>query len=220
MSPPAHPTVFLTGGTGYVGGCYLNRLLASSSSSRPSSITVLSRREETFDLIKSLSTDHTKVIPLQGSFQDYETLTKAASEHDITIEAGDSDNPKLVAALLKGMEQRKKDGKSTTFLHVSGTGTLVDDARGEFKSEEVSPPCLLHALGKDDDSTLIPCRCTPTGNPTHRNCSMSTTLPNPLSTERSTWRSTKPTKRAGARAISSSLAPSGEKDEVECTIRD
>lgn len=139
MSPPDHPTIFLTGGTGYVGGCYLNRLLASSS--KPSSITVLSRRKETFDIIKSLSTDSTEVKPLQGSFEDYDTLTKAASEHDITIEAGDSDNPKLVEALLKGMEQRKKDGKKTTFIHVSGTGTLVDDARGEFKSEEVG---LVH----------------------------------------------------------------------------
>ena len=146
MSPPAQPTIFLTGGTGYVGGCYLNRLLASAS--KPSSITVLTRRKETFDLIKALSTDETKVTPLQGSFEDFETLTKASSEHDITIEAGDSDNPKLVDALLKGMEQRMKDGKQTTFIHVSGTGTLVDDARGEFKSEEVS-------LGTwTDDSSL------------------------------------------------------------------
>jgi uncharacterized protein YbjT (DUF2867 family) len=137
MSPPAHPTIFLTGGTGYVGGCYLNRLLASTS--KPSSITVLTRRKETFDLIESLSTATTTVKALQGSFEDFDTLTKAASEHDITIEAGDSDNPKLVDALLKGMEQRKKDGKKTTFIHVSGTGTLADDARGEFKSDVVSP---------------------------------------------------------------------------------
>ena len=175
MSPPDHPTIFLTGGTGYVGGCYLNRLLASSS--KPSSITVLSRRKETFDIIKSLSTDSTEVKPLQGSFEDYDTLTKAASEHDITIEAGDSDNPKLVEALLKGMEQRKKDGKKTTFIHVSGTGTLVDDARGEFKSEEVSlvhlcPVSAITICGWDGADFV---RCTPTANPTLPNFSTSTT---------------------------------------------
>lgn len=136
MSPPSRPTVFLTGGTGYVGGCYLNRLLAGDS--KPSLVTVLSRRKETLALIEGLSTQDTTVKALQGTFDDHDVLTKAAAEHDITIEAGDSDNPPLVEALLKGMEQRKAAGKETTFIHVSGTGTLADDARGAFKSDTVS----------------------------------------------------------------------------------
>lgn len=148
MSPPAHPSIFLTGGTGYVGGCYLNRLLTWDS--KPSAITVLTRRKETFPLIEALTTSETKVKALQGSFDDLDVLTTAAAEHDITIEAGDSDNPSLVNALLKGMEKRKAAGKGTTFIHVSGTGTLVDDARGASKSDTVytdgkaDPPTLLH----------------------------------------------------------------------------
>jgi len=137
MSPPANPTIFLLGATGYVGGCYLNQLL--SGPSKPKKITVLCRSKGKFDLIEGLSNADTTVEPLSGSFEDHDLLTKTVIEHDITIEAGDSDNPDLVNALLKGMEKRKNDGKKTTFIHVSGTGTLADDARGEYKSETVSP---------------------------------------------------------------------------------
>lgn len=137
MSPPASPSVFLTGGTGYVGGCFFNRLLASSS--KPSHITVLTRSENKVDLIESFSTSDVPVKALKGSFSDFELLTKAAYEHDIVVEAGDSDDPDLMDALLKGMKQRKDEGKGiSTFIHVSGTGTLCDDARGEYKSDVVS----------------------------------------------------------------------------------
>lgn len=138
MAPSSNPSVFITGGTGYVGGCFLNRLIAGSS--KPRSITVLTRSDNKIDLIESLSTSEVEVKALKGTFSDSELLTKAAYEHDIVVEAGDSDNPDLVDALLKGMKQRKDEGKgTTTFIHVSGTGTLADDARGEFKGEVVSP---------------------------------------------------------------------------------
>jgi hypothetical protein len=137
MSPPQSPTIFLLGATGYVGGCYLNQLL--SGPSKPTKITVLCRSKAKFDLIKGLSNADTAVEPLSGSFEDHDLLTKTVYDHDITIEAGDSDYPKLVNALLRGMEKRKNDGKKTTFIHVSGTGTLADDARGEYKSETVCP---------------------------------------------------------------------------------
>jgi putative NADH-flavin reductase len=136
MSPPSNPTIFLLGATGYVGGCYLNQLL--SGPSKPRKITVLCRSKAKFDLIKGLSNSDTAVEPLSGSFEDHDLLSSAVYDHDITIEAGDSDNPELVNSLLRGMEKRKNDGKQTTFIHVSGTGTLADDARGEYKSETVS----------------------------------------------------------------------------------
>lgn len=161
MSPPSSPSVFLTGGTGYVGGCFLNRLLAT----KPRQITVLTRSEQKVDLIESLSNNDTTVKALQGSFSDTKLLTDAAYEHDIVVEAGDSDNPELVDALLQGMKKRQEEGKGiTTFLHVSGTGTLVDDARGEFKGEVVSTTSLylLHPL------TVRP---TPMESPSHHICS-------------------------------------------------
>lgn len=135
MSPPRTPTIFLLGATGYVGGCYLNQLL--SGPSKPSKITVLSRSKAKFEIIKSLTNSDTIVEPLLGSFDDHDLLTRTVYDHDITIEAGDSDNPELVNALLRGMEQRNGDGKQTTFIHVSGTGTLADDARGEYRSDTV-----------------------------------------------------------------------------------
>ena len=152
MSPPQNPTIFLLGATGYVGGCYLNQLL--SGPSKPKHITVLCRSKAKFDLIKGLSNDNTTVEPLSGSFEDHGLLTKTVYEHDITIEAGDSDNPALVNALLRGMEKRKDDGKRTTFIHVSGTGTLADDARGEYKSETVSTFSISTGPGTDVRYTL------------------------------------------------------------------
>jgi hypothetical protein len=151
MPPPQNPTIFLLGATGYVGGCYLNQLL--SGPSKPSKITVLCRSEAKFDLIKGLSNANTACEPLSGSFEDHDLLTNTAFDHDIIIEAGDSDNPELVNALLRGMEKRKDVGKKTTFIHVSGTGTLADDARGEFKTETVSS-IFASGLGTDVRSIL------------------------------------------------------------------
>ena len=151
MSPPQNPTIFLLGATGYVGGCYLNQLLSGPST--PKQITVLCRNKAKFDLIKGLSNNNTTVEPLSGSFEDHDLLTKTVYDHDITIEAGDSDNPALVNALLRGMEKRKDDGKQTTFIHVSGTGTLADVARGEYKSETVSTSSI--STGTDVRYTLM-----------------------------------------------------------------
>jgi len=151
MSPPQNPTIFLLGATGYVGGCYLNQLLSGSST--PKKITVLSRSAAKFDLVKGLSTAETLVEPLSGSFDDHDLITQTAYEHDITIEAGDSDNPGLVDALLRGMKKRKEEGNDTTFIHVSGTGTLADDARGEYKSDIVytdSTPKPPHLVSLND----------------------------------------------------------------------
>jgi nucleoside-diphosphate-sugar epimerase len=129
-------SIFLTGGTGYVGGCFLNRLLDGLYPS--GTITALTRSSEKAKLVETLSTDSVKIKALEGSFSDLDLLEKAAYEHDIIIEAGDSDNPDLVNALLKGIKKRFDEGKETTFIHVSGTGTLADDARGEFKTKDVS----------------------------------------------------------------------------------
>lgn len=147
MSVQSPPTVFLIGGTGFVGGCYLNRLLAQET--KPSLITVLTRRQETFHLIESLSSSGTNVVPLHGNFDDAEVLSKAAEDHDITINAGDSDHPALVDALLRGMGRRHGQEKKTIYIHVSGTGTLSDDARGQFKGE------IIYTDGKEDPPTLV-----------------------------------------------------------------
>jgi putative NADH-flavin reductase len=136
---PANPSIFLLGATGYVGGCFLNQLLSLEGEARPSKVTVLSRSEEKFDLINKLSTKETKVEGLKGTFEDHELLSRTVEDYDIVIEAGDSDNQELVNALLEGMKRRKEAGKEVTrFIHVSGTGTLADDARGEYKTETVS----------------------------------------------------------------------------------
>ncbi|ORY28971.1 hypothetical protein BCR39DRAFT_559271 [Naematelia encephala] len=137
-------TVFLTGVTGYVGGTYLQQLL--NSPNPPSQITCLVRSPEKVKPLDAIPT----VKAVVGDHAEYDLLTELAETHDITIESAESDNQKMMDALLRGMEKRHEKGLETIFIHTSGTGELADDARGEYASEvtytdgEARPPHVLH----------------------------------------------------------------------------
>lgn len=64
-------------------------------------------------------------------------LSGLAEDFDVVIETAVSDDLGVMNALLEGMRRRSERGLDTVFLHTSGTGTLVDDAKGEYDSDVV-----------------------------------------------------------------------------------
>jgi len=75
-----------------------------------------------------------------SSFADTDTLSKAASEHDIVINAGTASDVTGSLALLKGLEQRKKkSGQDVYFIHTSGASSLGDQPITGNYAEKLGP---------------------------------------------------------------------------------
>jgi len=130
-------TVFYIGATGYIGGTVLQHLLCSNP---PSRITALIRDPHKAELLKKLKVPSGVTIDsLIGSLGDCDKLTRAAEEHDVVFSMADCDDLPAMKAVLGGMKRRKaKTGEVPLLIHTSGTGVLVDDARGMYAGETVS----------------------------------------------------------------------------------
>ena len=132
-------TVFLTGATGYIGGTVLQKLL--SLPTPPSLITTLVRDPKKAELIQKLDVAGVKMQPIVGSLEDLDKLRQAAEEHDVVISTANCDDLNGVSAMLDGMKRRKvKTGQMSLLIHTSGTGSLVDNAKGMYAGDIVS--CL------------------------------------------------------------------------------
>ena len=132
-------TVFLTGATGYIGGTVLQKLIDLSD--RPSLITTLVRDPKKANSIKTLAVPKGTVIQtLVGSLGDLEKLIKAAEEHHVIISTANADDLGAMEAIFEGMKRRKaRTGQTSLLIHTSGTGQLVDDAKGMYAGDVVSP---------------------------------------------------------------------------------
>ena len=210
------PSVFLTGATGYVGASYLQSLLALPSPHTPRLVTCLVRSPQKAEILNTLSNEKTAIKAVVGDFGKADLLSRLSEEHDVTVESAVSDSLEMMTALLEGMRRRKETGLETVFVHVSGTGTLVDDAGGEYAGEVVRGPlnCPLSALSAEREgrgirtvrrTRLWYCRSTP-----------SRRQPGIVS---STWRSSKPMRKGGAGATSPFPAPSSAWARAWCTKR-
>lgn len=140
----AQSQVLFLGGTGYLGSAVLSRFLALETKHQ---FTVLTRSEEKAKLIDQIRPGQVKAV--QGTHQDLDLIEKLASENDITFNCADSDDLDLTKAVLKGMAKRKNaTGHRPILIHTSGTGTLIDDARGAYPSETIYSDLRANPTGK------------------------------------------------------------------------
>ncbi|KAJ3491669.1 hypothetical protein NLJ89_g11314 [Agrocybe chaxingu] len=119
--------IFFTGATGYVGGSILSRLLQHKDAAS-FHITALVRSTDKAEKLKTLGVD--TVI---GSYTDKDStfLTEAASKADVVFTAADSDVLPPAQAILDGLKLKyEASGTAPILIHTSGTGILLNDARG------------------------------------------------------------------------------------------
>ncbi|BFZ62772.1 hypothetical protein YB2330_003882 [Saitoella coloradoensis] len=122
-------TIFITGATGYIGGSVLTALLDNKSYK----ITALVRSEDKAKKLKDLG-----VEPLIGTLDSANLITKAAKEHDVTIEVADCDHLGEAQAIIAGLKQKLQEtGKKGIYIQTSGTGILSDTANGQFVSDKI-----------------------------------------------------------------------------------
>jgi len=122
-------SVFITGATGYIGGETLAHLL-NAPSSKSYKYSALIRNKEKAAKLEALG-----VRPVVGTLNDAALLIEEASKADIVIHTADSsDHAPSAKAILETLG--KRDDKPI-YIHISGTGTLIDDARGEYATNVI-----------------------------------------------------------------------------------
>ncbi|KAE9406930.1 NAD(P)-binding protein [Gymnopus androsaceus JB14] len=123
--------ILLTGATGYVGGTTLTTLLARGGDVK---ITCLVRGNNRAALLRKQLAVATVVVDLD----DTEKVKKAAAEADVVINAANADHPTGAQALVDGLEDRlNATGKKCIIVHLSGTGSLADQSKGEPSSGKI-----------------------------------------------------------------------------------
>ena len=72
-----------------------------------------------------------------GDLNDSKLITDETLKHDIVFHCATADHKPSVEAIVEGVAQRAKNGKSTIFIHTSGTSVLDDGAAGSHKGDKV-----------------------------------------------------------------------------------
>ncbi|KAI0635600.1 NAD-P-binding protein [Trametes polyzona] len=126
-------TIFITGATGYVGGSVLERLLKHPDA-KTFDILAIVRNEEKAKILESMF----GIDVVRGTLQDLEKLESLAENAHIVFHCANADDEPAARAILSGMKRRhEKLGDIPILIHTSGTGVLVDDARGEYATETI-----------------------------------------------------------------------------------
>jgi nucleoside-diphosphate-sugar epimerase len=126
MAATSGKDVFLIG-PGFIGREVLDLLLAEGYR-----VTTLTRRESyAIELQKS------GAKTVLGSLEDRDVIVNQTVASDIVIHTATADHLPSVEAVIAGVEQRASQGKSTIFIHTSGTSLLSDDAKGNYKGDKI-----------------------------------------------------------------------------------
>ncbi|KAJ7246784.1 hypothetical protein B0H12DRAFT_1073088 [Mycena haematopus] len=125
--------ILFIGGTGYIGGPIMSRLLERNDQNL--NITALVRSVEKAEKIRSLNVQLNVII---GSHNDADLVEKLASDADVVFSLADCDDLQAAQSILRGLKKRALlTGNEPVLIHMSGTGCLGDSANGEFSSQTI-----------------------------------------------------------------------------------
>jgi len=120
--------LLFTGATGYVGSSVLSVFLDHPDRTNLN-ITALVRNSEKAEKLRK----DFGINVIVGDHTDAALLEKLASETDYFFGVADADNLAVVQSALNGLKKRfAATGIAPAFIHISGTGVLADDAKGEY----------------------------------------------------------------------------------------
>lgn len=120
-------SILLVGATGYIGGSILSQLLTSSSISlQPLQISVLVRREQQAEKLRSIYGERIKTVYWPG-LHETRFIEQLAVHYDIIINAGSGFVVAGAKAFVDGLARRIEAGLPAPWLlHISGCTNLVD----------------------------------------------------------------------------------------------
>lgn len=119
------PVIFITGGTGYIGGSFLH-LLVTRGYLRDFAIRALVRRSEDANVMRELG-----VEPVSGSIDDSELLRREATGASVVFDTANCDHQASARAFVRGLSERARaTGERPILIHTSGAGVLSDTSNG------------------------------------------------------------------------------------------
>ncbi|PMD58754.1 NAD(P)-binding protein [Hyaloscypha bicolor E] len=124
MAPKS--SVFLLG-PGFIGLEILSELLKQGYS-----VTTLVRRDEARTSLEQMGSKTVK-----GSLDDHDVIRYAAANNDITIHTATADHKPSAIAILDGIAERAKSGKSSIYIHTSGCSAITDKSEGKYVSDKI-----------------------------------------------------------------------------------
>ncbi|KAH9918381.1 NAD(P)-binding protein [Epithele typhae] len=130
------PVLFL-GGTGYVGGTFLSRILADPALLSNLDITLYIRSSEKAKYIEDEFPFLKTVI---GTTAELHRLEQLAELAHVVVNFVSADDTDMAQALLRGLKKRHRRLNDRPFvLHTTGTGVLVDFSRkmGNFITDDI-----------------------------------------------------------------------------------
>ncbi|KAJ3479450.1 hypothetical protein NLI96_g9047 [Meripilus lineatus] len=131
--PITKTPILLLGATGYIGGSVLYRLL-SHPKANTFDITVFVRDARKAGVAES----QFGVNAVIGSLADENKLEALAEKAHVVFSCADADNLKSINAILRGLSKRHATtGDTPIFIHTSGTGVLMDNAKGMYPTETI-----------------------------------------------------------------------------------
>ncbi|MED9750960.1 NAD-dependent epimerase/dehydratase family protein [Escherichia coli] len=117
--------IFITGGTGYIGGSILHLMVSRDYTDR-FEIAALVRRADDVSRLQNMG-----IIPVYGSLDDSDLLTEEAQKADIIFNTANCDHQASAAAIVEGLTRRFHEmGKRSVLIHTSGAGVLTDTSSG------------------------------------------------------------------------------------------
>ncbi|MDE1173986.1 MAG: NAD-dependent epimerase/dehydratase family protein [Parvibaculaceae bacterium] len=108
--------IFLTGASGFIGGSVAARLVEAGHEVRG-----LVR-----DPAKVAAVSATGVIPVMGTLNDHDVLTREAQAADAVVNAASSDDRAAIGTIVAALA-----GSGKALIHTSGTSIVGDEAMGE-----------------------------------------------------------------------------------------
>ena len=119
-------SVFLIG-PGFIGLEILNELLRDGYR-----VTTLVRREEARASIERLGSK-----TVLGNLDDADIIRREAEAAAITIHTATADHQPSAEAVLDGIAERAKIGKTSIYIHTSGCSAITDDSGGAFVNDKI-----------------------------------------------------------------------------------
>jgi len=72
-----------------------------------------------------------------ATLDDHVVIKTQTLEHDIVFHTATADHQPSAEAICAGIAERAKQGKSTIYIHTSGTSVLDDNAKGAFRGDKI-----------------------------------------------------------------------------------
>lgn len=114
-------------GPGFIGLEILSELLQEGYS-----VTTLVRRDEARASLEEMGSQ-----TIKGSLDDHDLIRDAAARNDITIHTATADHKPSALAILDGIAERAKSGKSSIYIHTSGCSAITDKSEGKYASNMI-----------------------------------------------------------------------------------